>query len=49
MGKPRDGKEVKKQVSVRVEPSKYLQIVKEYGSFSAFVNAAIKKDKKLRG
>lgn len=42
MGKPRDGKEIKQAVSVRVEPSTYLVIVKKYGSFSAFVKEAIR-------
>jgi len=42
MGKPRDGKQIKQAVSVRLEPSTFLLIVRKYGSFTAFVNEAIK-------
>ena len=38
MGKPRDGKEVRKHISFRIEPKVLEEIIKEYGSFSAFVN-----------
>ena len=43
MPRKREGKEVKQQVSVRVQPSDYLKAVKKYGSFSAFVKEAILK------
>lgn len=42
MPRKKDGKQVKERVSVRVEPSTYLKIVKKYGSFTNFVNEAIK-------
>ena len=47
MSRPRDGKEVKKQISVRVEPEILKRIISTYGSFSEFVNKKIKNDKKL--
>lgn len=43
MGKKRDGEEVKQVVSCRIEPSTYFKIIKQFGSFSSFIKAAIKK------
>lgn len=43
MPRAKDGKQVKDRVSVRVEPQTYLDIVKQYGSFTVFVNKAIEK------
>ena len=48
MGKPRDGKEVKKQISFRIEPGILKKIINIYGSFSEFVNKKIRSDKKLK-
>ena len=48
MGKPRDGKEVKRQASIRIEPWILKRIISIYGSFSKFVNRKIKNDKKLK-
>lgn len=36
-------KEVKERVSVRVLPSRYKQAVKQFGSFTNFINAALEK------
>ena len=49
MGKPRDGKEVKTTIGIRIEPSIRLEIIKVYGSVSNFFNEKVKKDKKLKG
>jgi len=49
MGKPRDGKEVKTAVSVRIEPATYLELVKHFGSFTDFVKWGIKKFKEEKG
>ena len=46
MPKQRDGKEVKKAYSVRLEPSVYEKIVQEFGSFSDFVNQKIREENK---
>ena len=42
MARPRDGKEVKQTVSFKVEPHSYILIIGKYGSFSKFVNEAIR-------
>jgi hypothetical protein len=41
MARPREGREVKQAVSVRLEPYIFLKIVKKFGSFTAFVKKAI--------
>jgi len=49
MPKNRQGEEVKKAYGVRLEPAVYKAIVEKYGSFTAFVNKAIKNAKLKKG
>lgn len=48
IGRPREGKQVKKNYGVKLEPSQYAEIVREYGSFTKWVKLRIEKDKKLK-
>lgn len=42
MGRAKDGKQTKVPVSARIEPYIFLKIVKKFGSFTKFINEAIR-------
>ena len=44
MARPKDGKEVKKIISFRIEPKLLKRIIKSHGSFSKWVNEKLKGD-----
>lgn len=48
MSRPIEGKETKVNKSVKIEPWQYKLIIKEYGSFTAWVNLKFKNDRKLK-
>jgi hypothetical protein len=44
LGRPRDGKEVKKSYSVRLEPKIKEKICKKYGSLQKFIDGILNGD-----
>ena len=44
LGRPRDGKEVKKSYSIRLEPKIKEKICKKYGSIQKFIDGIINGD-----
>ncbi len=40
----KQGKEVKKVESVRIEPKRKLKVIKRYGGLQAFLDAMLKKE-----
>lgn len=43
MGKPRQGKELKRVTSIRLEPRIIKMIIEQYGSLSEFISEAVAK------
>jgi hypothetical protein len=47
-GRPLDGKEVKRVYSIRLEPSMYRAVIKEFGTFTNAIMFILTGEKKKR-